>query len=95
MLDPQIRPGIHTSRHLTVQLARLPQRHADVLVIGGGIAGFSAALSAADAGAEVVLLQKDGPKLTNTSWAQGGSLPFLMSSAAPQTTTLIATCKTP
>ena len=30
----------------------------DVVVVGGGIAGFSAALSAAEAGAEVVLLEK-------------------------------------
>lgn len=35
-----------------------PAQTVDVIVVGGGIAGFSAALSAAEAGAEVVLLEK-------------------------------------
>jgi sarcosine oxidase subunit alpha len=38
------------------------RRHADVLVIGGGMAGMSAALRAAELGAEVVLVD-DGPEL--------------------------------
>ena len=37
------------------------RRHADVLVIGGGLAGMSAALAAADLGADVVLVD-DGPQ---------------------------------
>jgi sarcosine oxidase, subunit alpha len=35
------------------------RRHADVLVIGGGIAGVSAATAAADAGADVVLVDEN------------------------------------
>jgi sarcosine oxidase subunit alpha len=35
------------------------RRHADVLVIGGGIAGVSAAVAAADAGADVVLVDEN------------------------------------
>ena len=42
------------------------RRHADVLVIGGGVAGMAAALRAAELGADVVLVD-DGPEL-------GGSL---------------------
>ena len=38
------------------------RRHADVLVVGGGVAGMSAALRAAELGADVVLVD-DGPEL--------------------------------
>lgn len=44
----------------------------DVLVLGGGIAGCTAALRAADLGADVLLVAKEVSDLTNTSWAQGG-----------------------
>ena len=44
----------------------------DVLVLGGGIAGCSAALRAADLGADVVLVAKDPLGESNTAWAQGG-----------------------
>lgn len=45
----------------------------DVLIIGGGIAGGTAALRAADAGLEVLALVKaPDPRRTNTEWAQGG-----------------------
>ncbi|MBK9795657.1 MAG: L-aspartate oxidase [Holophagaceae bacterium] len=47
-------------------------RVADLLVLGGGIAGCSAALRAADLGASVVLVAKDELGSTNTAWAQGG-----------------------
>ena len=53
-------------------LRTLPLLRTDVLVIGGGVAGASAALHAADAGAQVLLLVKDGFDATNTAWAQGG-----------------------
>ncbi|SEQ95503.1 L-aspartate oxidase [Natrinema salaciae] len=46
---------------------------ADVLVVGSGIAGCAAALSAARAGAEVLLLTKaTKPDDASTDWAQGG-----------------------
>ena len=44
------------------------RRHADVLVIGGGLAGMSAALRAAEMGADVVLVD-DGPELGGTQLA--------------------------
>ncbi len=47
---------------------------ADVLIIGGGVAGCAAALAAADAGLSVILLT-NSPRMekgSNTSWAQGG-----------------------
>ena len=51
---------------------RLPQHLTEVLVIGAGVAGLSAALAAAESGAQVHLLSK-GPLLeSNTGWAQGG-----------------------
>jgi L-aspartate oxidase len=46
---------------------------ADVVVIGGCIAGSAAALAAARKGAEVVLLIKlPNPEEANTRYAQGG-----------------------
>jgi len=46
---------------------------ADVLVVGSGIAGCAAALSAARDGAEVLLLTKaTKPEDASTDWAQGG-----------------------
>ena len=49
----------------------LPQIFTDTLVIGGGAAGLSAALSASKHG-DVILLAKDKLTLSNTAWAQGG-----------------------
>ncbi len=53
-------------------LRRRPHLEADLLVVGGGVAGLSAALAGADAGAEVLVLAKDVLTLSNTAWAQGG-----------------------
>ena len=47
------------------------QREADVIVVGSGAAGFSAALFARDAGAEVVMLEK-GPAPGGTTIRSGG-----------------------
>jgi L-aspartate oxidase len=47
-------------------------RHADVLVVGGGVAGLSAALTAAGAGADVLLLAKGSLLESNSYLAQGG-----------------------
>jgi L-aspartate oxidase len=51
---------------------RRPQLESEVLVIGAGIAGLAAALVAADAGREVLLLAKCRLPDSNTAWAQGG-----------------------
>ncbi len=48
------------------------RRHADVLVIGGGVAGIAAALRAAELGADVVLVD-DGPELGGSLLAGPGS----------------------
>ncbi len=46
------------------------RRHADVLVIGGGVAGISAAAAAASAGADVVLVD-EGPELGGRALLDG------------------------
>src|SRR5881394_4301455 len=51
--------------------SRLPQQFADVLIIGGGVAGLRAAIAASDS-AEVLLLTKDTIDQSNTWYAQGG-----------------------
>lgn len=53
-------------------LRRLPVYHADVLVVGSGAAGLSAALGAAEEGAHVMVLAKSSLSETNTRYAQGG-----------------------
>lgn len=49
----------------------LPQIFTDTLVIGGGVAGLSAARAAAEHG-EVIVALKSDLGTTNTAWAQGG-----------------------
>jgi L-aspartate oxidase len=51
---------------------RVPLYRFDVVVVGGGVAGASAALAAARAGAEVAVLTKSGLERSNTQWAKGG-----------------------
>lgn len=72
-MDLKTASGPWAPRHLVgFDLRRRPHLESDVLVIGGGIAGFSAALAAAEAGAEVLVLVKAGSQDSNTAWAQGG-----------------------
>lgn len=66
-------PGPWSPRHLVgFDLRRRPHLEADVLVVGGGVAGLAAALAAADAGREVLLLAKANIIESNTRYAQGG-----------------------
>jgi L-aspartate oxidase len=51
---------------------RLPLYRFDVAVLGAGVAGSTAALAAAEAGAEVALIAKDSVEESNTFYAQGG-----------------------
>ena len=53
---------------------RLPQVFTDILVIGGGVAGASAAMSVVEHApqADVVIVTKNGLTTSNTAWAQGG-----------------------
>ncbi|MBN1520256.1 MAG: L-aspartate oxidase [Spirochaetales bacterium] len=49
------------------------RQHRDVVVIGSGIAGLCAAITAKEAGLDVLVLSKaDSPAETNTNYAQGG-----------------------
>ncbi|MDJ0974300.1 MAG: L-aspartate oxidase [Planctomycetota bacterium] len=50
----------------------LPHHLTDVLVVGTGVAGYSAALAASEAGARVLVIAKGDPGSSNTGWAQGG-----------------------
>ncbi len=51
----------------------LPDLYADMVVVGGGVAGCAAALSAARRGASVAMLTRlPDPEETNTRYAQGG-----------------------
>lgn len=48
------------------------EERADVVIVGGGIAGLSAARTAAGAGLTPIVLAKGGPTDTATQFAQGG-----------------------
>ncbi|HXI03719.1 MAG TPA: FAD-dependent oxidoreductase, partial [Candidatus Saccharimonadales bacterium] len=50
----------------------MSESRADLIVVGGGVAGLRAAIEAAGAGLRVVLAAKDPPADTNTDKAQGG-----------------------
>lgn len=69
--------GSHATPRFTGLLAPFDLRttallRTDVLVIGSGIAGAATAISAAEEGAEVLLVTKGEIDETNTAWAQGG-----------------------
>ncbi len=59
-------------------------RTTDVLVVGSGGAGLSAALAAAEAGADVLLVTKLGVASSNTAKAQGGIQAALGDDDAPE-----------
>ena len=65
---------LHDDRRYLIPFrsALLPQIFTDVLVIGAGIAGMRAALSAAAAGRDVIVTAKSELNESNTYWAQGG-----------------------
>src|SRR3984957_11890227 len=65
-------PLTQTRYLIPFKAARLPQQFADVLVIGGGVAGLRAAIAAAEEGADVLILAKDTIDQSNTWYAQGG-----------------------
>ncbi|HZG89964.1 MAG TPA: FAD-dependent oxidoreductase, partial [Pseudonocardia sp.] len=45
---------------------------ADLVVVGSGVAGLTAALDAAQAGLRVLVVTKDRADAGSTAWAQGG-----------------------
>src|SRR5580704_5502227 len=57
---------------ISFKASRLAQQLADVLVIGGGVAGLRAAIAASQEGADVLVLTKDTISQSNTWYAQGG-----------------------
>ena len=72
-MDVSTAAGPWAPRHLVgYDLRRRPHLEADVLVVGGGVAGLCAALAAAERGSEVLLLVKGDLSESNTAWAQGG-----------------------
>jgi L-aspartate oxidase len=65
-------PSLLQRRYLIpFKAGQLPQQTADVLVIGGGVAGLRAAIAASET-ADVLLVTKDSVEQSNTWYAQGG-----------------------
>ena len=62
----------HVDSALRLSLVRQKRQTCDVLVVGAGVAGLSAALAAADAGASVLVLAKASHTSSNSYAAQGG-----------------------
>ena len=58
-------------------------RHADVIVVGSGIAGLTAALRARAAGRRVLLITKARIEEGSTQWAQGGIAAALAEEDSP------------
>ncbi|MFN0131946.1 MAG: L-aspartate oxidase [Phycisphaerales bacterium] len=65
--------GLYDQRRYLIPFrsSLLPQIFTDTLVIGAGIAGLRAAISAAAQG-EVIVLSKSDAAESNTAWSQGG-----------------------
>lgn len=79
MVDSVPVPDVLLRRHLaTFRLPQIPHRFTDVLVLGSGVAGLSAALAASeDPEVEVLLVAKDDLHETGTFYAQGGIVAVL------------------
>ncbi|GAB4144691.1 MAG: L-aspartate oxidase [Planctomycetota bacterium] len=71
-LDSKLREPRFPERLGAFDQRSTPVLRTDVLVVGCGIAGGAAALHAADAGADVLVLSKGEPTESNTACAQGG-----------------------
>jgi L-aspartate oxidase len=66
-------PPLERQSLVSFESSRIPHRFTDVLVVGSGVAGLSAALAAArHAGTNVLLVAKDALDETATRYAQGG-----------------------
>ena len=64
---------MHCDRHLVeVDLRSIPAYRFDVVVVGGGVAGDAAALTAASNGKSVAIVAKSSLDNSNTNMAQGG-----------------------
>ena len=63
------------SRGMTTEMPDLDPRwdaEADLIVVGSGVAGLTAALEARALGLRVLVVSKDAMEESNTRWAQGG-----------------------
>jgi L-aspartate oxidase len=66
-------PAIHRRYLASFRSARIPHRFTDVLVIGSGVAGLSAALAASrEERLDILVLAKRSLDESATRWAQGG-----------------------
>ena len=64
---------MHCDRHLMeVDLRSIPAYRFDVVIVGGGVAGDAAAITAANEGKTVAVVTKSNLNNSNTNMAQGG-----------------------
>ena len=72
LLPPVVHEGPAVPRYLVhMEPLHLPSRSVDVLIVGGGVAGLSAAVASGSHVKTLVLVKGERGK-TATSWAQGG-----------------------
>lgn len=69
---------------ISADLSAVPELGCEVLVIGSGIAGLSAALAAAEGGARVILATKEKLSETATTYAQGGIAAAIAQDDSPE-----------